>query len=457
MKRRRRLVAAIATLTFVTLGGAFLVVYLENNNVQEHQLDAALLREAAEEAREIASTGGRTLMISARPGPLANDVGPLTKYAALYDREGRVLAQTRSFEGHPPALPLALKQVQARPFNLWHRSEHLRGVWAAVPGRPDLQLMLAAPRTDLDGDEAFLARAMLGVFLVAFVWSLLVSIWLVGRFTRGHESIAKVARRVAHGDLSARVVDATRDAEVAQLSRDVNHMIDRLSSLLASHRLFVAHAAHELRSPLTALYGELSHGLRKPREAAAYRQVIEEALESTERLKTLTEDLLALARLSADAERGPLEVLDLVDVIERARQAVSGEAEQLGITLQIARTGELRVEGKPLELERLFRNLLENAVRHAPPRSAVELLPATGPGGHRVHVINGGRPIPAEDHERIFEPFVRGAYESAEGRPGAGLGLTIARQVATNHGGGLRLNRERTDGVELIVTLPADS
>lgn len=451
MNRRRRLVLSIAVLTFVTLGGAFWAIYLANNRAQESQLDKALLREARHEALIIAKAGNGRLTISEGSGLEANDV-PLTKYAALYRRDGGVLAQTPSFEGKPPLLPEDSDTHE--PFDLWHRAEHLRGVWVPVPEQPNLQLLLAAPRADLDGDADFLARGMLGVFAATFAWLLIVSAWLIARFARTHEVIADVARKVAYGDLSARVREDQKDPEARQLADDVNQMIEKLASLLEAHQHFIAHAAHELRSPLTALYGELSHGLRRPREAAAYKQIIQEALESTERLRSLAEDLLALARLSAAMPTDDSgDVVDLREVIERARQEVASEAAQHGVDLRVY-GGQALVEGRPLDLTRLFRNLLENAVRHAPAQTAVELTLVPGKAMHQIHVFNGGRPIAAEDRERIFEPFVRGAYENAEGRTGAGLGLAIARQVARNHGGGLALG-EPEDGVELVVTLRA--
>ncbi len=453
MKRRRQLVASIASLTLLSLGASFVAVWVSNTRVQERQLDQALLHEVREEAREVAAAGGQGLMISARPGPQANDVGPLTKYAALYAQDGRVVAQTRSFEGGAPERPAKSAHKTERLFTVWHRSEHLRGVWAHVPGRPEVTLLLAAPRTDLDGDEAFLGRAMLIAFLVSVAWTLAISGWLVGRFTRGYELVAAAAHKVALGDRTARVPESGQDAELRQLARDVNHMIDRLDELLSSHQVFIAHAAHELRSPLTALYGELSHGLRRERDNAAYRRVLEEALDSTQRLRTLTEDLLALARLSSDAGDEPREVVWLDQLLQRASHAMLHEAEQRSVRIELRREPAC-VSGRPLDLERLIRNLLENAIRHAPEGSVVEVVLRPG-REHAVHVINQGPPIPIADPDRIFEPFVRGPNENAEGRTGSGLGLAIARRIALSPGGNLSLSKGRSAGVELVLTLPA--
>jgi two-component system OmpR family sensor kinase len=449
VKLRNRLSATVAALSLATLGGSFFAVYRANNRVQERQLDDALLREAREEANEAATSGGDDLKISARPGPQANDVGPLTKYAAIFAANDRVLDATESFRG---AVPRGLVQPLSQPFDLWHGKEHLRAVFVPIPGAQHTTLLLAAPRSDLDGDEAFLGRAMLSVFAFAFGWVVLVSTWVVRRFTRGHEAVAEVARKVAAGDLDARVRLPGRDDEVTQLGRDVNQMIARLSALLGNHQVFIAHAAHELRSPLTALYGELSHAVRKSRSAEEYKQAIDEALDATKRLMALAEDLLALARL-ADQDLEHEAQVELLPLLQRAVKALAADAQQRQVQIEIE--GQLgAVSGRPLDLERLLRNLLENALRHAPQGSPVRVTLASG-REQVVRVGNRGGPIPEPDRERIFEPFWRGAYASAEGHPGAGLGLAIARQIAVGHGGQLTLAAPEGDAVEFVLRLPS--
>ena len=182
----------------------------------------------------------------------------------------------------------------------------MRGVLTDVPGAAGLKLLFAASRADLDGDATFLQRAMELVFAVAVAWTVGVATWIVRRLTRNQRRIAEVVRRVAAGDLSARVGAARAGAAAAaqaaagdevRLVMDVDDMIDRLAGLLSAQRVFIAHAAHELRSPLTALYGELALALRRSRDADEYRAAIREALDSTRQLKGLAEDLLAVARL----------------------------------------------------------------------------------------------------------------------------------------------------------------
>jgi two-component system heavy metal sensor histidine kinase CusS len=294
---------------------------------------------------------------------------------------------------------------------------------------------------------------MLIVFAVAVFWAVLVATWVVGRLTRGHEAIAAAARSVAGGDLSARVAVPRGTDEVSRLASDVNRMIEQLSGLVASQREFIAHAAHELRSPLTTLYGELQLALRRERDADGYRGAIEEALDSATRLKTLAEDLLALARIgSTVADSG--ELVSPRTAVEEAVRTVASEAQARDVRLAI--DGDARVvSGRPQDLERLFRNLVENAVRHSPPGAAVEVRLRDTNEHVVVTVSDEGRGVPDGDRERIFEPFFRGAHESVNDVPGVGLGLAIARKIASAHGGALELGPARDRGAQFVVRLPA--
>jgi len=283
---------------------------------------------------------------------------------------------------------------------------------------------------------------------VAVAWAAMVASWIMRRLTRGHEAVTAVARRVAAGDLSARVDVDVSDPEARQLAGDVNKMIERLSALLAAHEEVVTHAAHELRSPMTTLYGELAHALRRARDGEGYRVAITAALESTQRLRELAENLLTMARIGGTAEE-PLDPVSLGEVLERAARAVQGAAAERQVVLDID-YGTFVVWGRARDLERLFCNLYENAIRHSPVGARVTVTAASDGARVRVHVIDRGPGVPSADRERIFRPFFRSS--ASYGTPGYGLGLAIARKVARAHAGDVTL-AERVDGAEFVVEL----
>jgi two-component system heavy metal sensor histidine kinase CusS len=448
LRFQRRLIAGVTLATIVTLGVALFVVGRAVNASQQGQLDEALVGEARQEASEAAALGGDRLDVSDAPGPAADDIGHLTKYAAIY-REHSLVAATPTFRGKVPAFA-TIDHPLGQCFDSFVRREHVRAVLVPIPNHAGALLFLAAPRFDLDRDAAFLGRASLLVLLAAALWAAVVAIWIVGRFTRGHQAVVAVARQVAAGNLSARVSEATSDQEMVQLAQDVNSMIDRLSALLTTQQDFIAYAAHELRSPLTLLYGELTFALRRPREDSSYVAVIEEALDSTRRLKTLAEDLLMLARVGVANSDGA--ELSTRKIIEESMRTLAAEAASREVELRVE--GDSRViVGRPHDLERLFRNLLENAVRHSPRGGVVATDICDDDGAVVVRVRDQGPGIEASDRERIFEPFYRGPRESAENLPGAGLGLAIARTIARSHGGDVLLDPASHRGAEFIVRL----
>jgi two-component system, OmpR family, sensor kinase len=453
MTFRSRLVVATSALSVATLGLSFGSVYVAVNRSQERQLDGAILAEAAEEADEAAAAGGDRLVISDGPGPTANDVGPLTKYGVIFDRAGAARAFTRTFHDGPPAYRAIAHPLRA-PFDTQLGAERLRAVLVPIPRQEGFSLLLAAPRADLDGDAAFIGRAMMLVFGLATLWSVALTGAVVKRLTREHQHIAAVALQVAEGDLSARVQVHARDPEIARLADNVNHMVEQLQQLLDAQRLFVSHAAHELRSPIATIYARLSLALRRPRDPAEYRATIEETAEAMKGLSALAEDLLRLASTAADdrADAGPTPV---ARAVREAIRLVDDEAAARGVQILVSDADDVHVVGRPRDLERLLRNLLENAVRHSPEGGRVRLAVASRDRTVEIAVTDEGEGVPAHHRAHIFEPFFRGDRERAHGERGAGLGLAIAREIARHHGGDLALDGAFEGGARFVATLPA--
>lgn len=455
---RARLIAAVLLITFVALGVAFAAVYLAVSSSERGQLDASLLLEAHEEAREAARVGGSALVIGEGAGPVADDIGPLTKYAVVYDEGGEVLDATETFGGAPPPLT-ALPEAVGEPFDTAFGAEPLRAVVVDVPQANGARLLLAAPRTHLERDERFLWKTLLWVLVGAVVWASLLATGVLLRLTRHHKAIADVAQRVAGGDLSARVPTEGAAGETGRMVLDVNEMITRLQSLVTSQARFIAYASHELRSPLTVLDGELSLALRAPRENAEYRAAIQAALDSTRHLKHLAEDLLTLARVAnsyrdSTAEISARELLEgAVEHALRARQAPPQAVR--------ADLAEGWVRGNFRDLRRLFSNLLDNALRYTSEGQQVQVRARFQAERLLVWIADEGPGIPEADRTRVFEPFYRGPHDQASDAAGAGLGLAIVQQIAHAHGGSARAlgSHERDPslagrGACLLVELP---
>lgn len=227
--------------------------------------------------------------------------------------------------------------------------------------------------------------------------------------------------------------------------------LERLQQALAEQRRFVSDASHELRTPLATLRSSLEIALAHP-QRRDWPAVVRTALADTGRLQQLADDLLLLARLGPDASTaGPVDrpVVDLAGIVAEqvGERAHSGPA-----TITLPDTGPVLVRGAELDLSRVVRNLLDNAVRHAQRHVAVELTATDGTAV--LTVTDDGPGIPEADRERVFDRFVR--LDPARDRPdgpaghGAGLGLAIVRGVVTRLGGTV----EVTGPATLTVRLP---
>ena len=451
MSLRARFVAASSGVALATSTTAFCAVWVTYNATQERQLDSALAAEAEADAAEASYTDDT--LRSGAPVLRRGDLGPITKYAAIYDGSGQAILWTPNLE--PARLPWQrVVHALGAPFDLWWNNRHLRAVLVPIHGRDARTLWLATPRTDLDDDAGSLARRMAVAALVSTIASAAATSWVARLLTRDHERIAAAARAVAGGDLAARVGPTSSDAEMVQLGRDVDEMIARLAVLVDTQQRFIANASHELRSPITTLLGELSFALRSGRDATAYREAIGEALDSARRLKAVAEDLLELARVGA-SEAVPTAVR-LGDAVHAAVDAVRTAAAETGVTVETACNGAI-VDGNAGDLERLVRNLLENAVRHSPPGGRVRIAARDDGASILLTVADDGPGVPDDARERIFEPFFRLAVPRTGARGGTGLGLAIGRGIARAHGGDLWLDPPAppSRGARFVVRFPA--
>ncbi|MFD5885851.1 sensor histidine kinase [Streptomyces sp. NPDC060334] len=237
---------------------------------------------------------------------------------------------------------------------------------------------------------------------------------------------------------------------VPWLARTINVTLDRVFAGVARQKVFIADASHELRSPIANLRASLESSLAHP-EMVDWPETVREALDDIERLQHLTDDLLLLARLddSAPPAGTPVDLAALAhDLVEEFRHL------RIHQTLRFTSYTDdpVVVHGSAVQLERLLRNLLDNAARHA--RTVTDIAVTNGADGlARVEIRDDGPGIPPADRERVFERFTRLDGARARNTGGSGLGLAIAREIAARHGGTLRV-APNPSGALLVVGLP---
>ena len=273
------------------------------------------------------------------------------------------------------------------------------------------------------------------------------------------EEIGATAHQIgATGDLSRRVSSGRTD-ELGKLADAFNTMLDRLeaaraelSRTIETQRRFVDDASHELRTPLTIMRGNLELVARDPRMPEAERlAALGDAIDEAERMSQLVDDLLALARVDAgmampdtDVPLGPL-----VEEVALAAHAAAGERT---LTVQGA-ADDVRVRGSEPLLRRLVENLTDNAIKYTGPGGRIGIALAGENGTARLRVSDDGVGMTPEERTHAFDRF--GRSDRSRERPGAGLGLSIAKAVVEAHGGTIEVSSEPGAGTTFTISLPA--
>ncbi len=300
-------------------------------------------------------------------------------------------------------------------------------------------------------DQAVRVTGIVGV--AALVAALALAAGLARRILTPLDEVTRTAREITESDLSRRL-EVRGDDELAELSRTVNAMLDRLQAAFAAQRAFVDDAGHELRTPITVVRGhlELLDGA-DPVERAETQALL---LDELDRMHRIVEDLLTLARAEQPdfVRPAPFDLDELTTGVHRRVRALSTDH-----TWQLDGVGLGRVVGDEQRLTQALVQLADNAVQHTPPGTVVGIGSALDPARDgrpamvRLWVRDDGPGIAPEDRDRVFDRFARGA-DGPRRSDGAGLGLAIVRAIARAHGGEVELGGGPGRGATFTLHLP---
>jgi two-component system sensor histidine kinase MprB len=276
------------------------------------------------------------------------------------------------------------------------------------------------------------------------------------------ERLTGAVEHVASTQNLQAAIPVSGEDEIARLARSVNAMLAALESSRTAQRMLVEDASHELRTPLTSLRtnielliradtGGAGTGRLLPAEDRA--KLLQDLEVQVVELAQLTNELVELARQDASPE--PVEEVDLPDVVGAAvqRARVRATAVTFIATVDTARHPAV-VAGRPLALERMVLNLLDNAAKWSPPGGTVHIGLSTDTDSAVLTVADSGPGIDADDLPRVFERFYRAT--AARSMPGSGLGLAIVAQTVAQHRGTVTAGRSATGGALMTVRLPLD-
>lgn len=271
-------------------------------------------------------------------------------------------------------------------------------------------------------------------------------------------SFRPIARAVAEADgvsdlAQGRRLTESGPTEVQGFLHAINGLLDRLDAAHRAQARFTDEAAHELRTPIAILLGELELALRRPRSAEEHRLTLVSLREEVQRLHALVEGLLSLARLDAGAATAREELL-ASEIAEAAAVAEAGALSAAGCALRLERRSDGRALASRALVVSALGNLLRNAAVHAPGREVRLLVDLKG-SLLVFRVEDQGPGLPEAEREAAFDRLARSGRARRDAPEGLGLGLPLAREVARRHGGSCWLEEAPGGGCAAVLTLAA--
>lgn len=316
-------------------------------------------------------------------------------------------------------------------------------------------IQVAASLDPVHALQRLLLLALLAIVVLG-TGATLIGAWrLAGSAVQPVMEITEQATHIEVGTLDQRISAHAATDEYRGLVGVLNRMLDRLSGAFAAQRRFTGDVSHELRSPLTALRGEVEVALRADRSPHDYQRVLHSALEEIDRMTTMTEELLLISRAEAGLIAPQREPTDLNRVVTAALERLRPRIEERELHVENAVTAAngRSVQLDPAMVGRLVDELLDNAVIHSDPGGRIIVRHERLPDALRLVVEDTGPGIALADLPHLFEPYYRADAARTRGS-GTGLGLTTALSIARLHGGTIRAANRESGGARFEVELP---
>ena len=376
---------------------------------------------------QVIDGAGRVRRASAHAGQ-----APLLSAAELHQaRHGHVLL-TRTVD-HQPMRLLATRLSE-------------QNGWVGIVG------------VSLANSDGTLRQVTVGLLIGGTAFVILAGIgayWLARAALAPVERLRREAAALSEDDTGATLrVPGTHD-EIAALAGTMNDLLLRLRTALARQRAFVADASHELRTPFAVLHGELELAGRPGRSKDELTAAVASAAEEASRLTRITDDLLLLARGDENKLSLQLDRTDVTSLLARSAQQARARAEAAGVTCRVEATTGLIAVVDAGRIRQAVDNLVDNALRFAPPGTEVLICAQITAGSLVIEVSDSGPGFPAEFLPHAFERFRRPDQGRARSAGGAGLGLAIVQAIAVAHGGTAVAANRPEGGATVRLKLPA--
>jgi signal transduction histidine kinase len=431
----------------VVLAAAGLLVQQRSRANLDRALASALHARSADIA---------TLAQQSDSGLAEATVAHRAEVAQILDRSGRVIDQTRGF----PRRALVTRSALDRA-----RRGHATTIDARLPnGQPGRLLATQVRGQDHPlivvvgqslGDRNRALSDLTGVLLLGGPLALLLACVagyaLTGAALRPVDALRRRADAISAADLDARLPSAGGNDELGRLGRTLNQMLTRIHESVARERTFVADASHELRTPLAMVRTELELIARDRPTGHELQAAARSAIDETDRLTRLADDLLLLARADHGRAAVHTEPAPAGDLLAAAAARATRRAPPGGVEVTLADEGDAVVLADRDRVAQALDNVVDNARRHA--RGRVDLCARSNGGLVELHVVDDGPGFPDHFLPHAWERFARA--DAGRTEEGTGLGLAIVRTIAEMHGGHAGARNRPGGGADVWIALPA--
>lgn len=424
--------------------GAVLYLYLRNS--LNNQLDVSLIKQC-ELIYNFVSEKNVDLYnftpdsIYASPDELVYDLAfeaialnPNNTFIQVSFKD-KVIFQTENLRGYNTYLSGGSdRDLYLKTFTDKNLSQH--SIRAAVFNKNNYQIVTAFPLVLINNALDSLTDLYIVIAPIFLVVSVLGGAFLSFKSLSRIDSIINHTKYITTQNLDEKIKGDEFDDEYGRLTKTMNEMIGRIKKSIEYMNQFSISAAHELKTPLTILRGEIELALRSKISVEEYKEVLQSNLDETIRLINIVDKLFFISKTDHSVIKITRQKTDLCQFISTAIEAMKRIAEEKQITLNYFCDEKVHVEVDTALMNQIIYNLVDNAIKFSHPNEEVNIR--AGKANHNkafISVSNKGETIPAEFHKKIFERFFR--VESSRNRDtgGAGLGLSVVKSIVEMHGG----------------------
>ena len=451
-KRLLLIYTVIYSVTFVLVA---LIIYTLPRTRLLAEIDTSLNKLASEIRPSNTRIGPGGLQINI-PNDLANFETAST-FLIIIDENGNIVAGSSNISGLRTYLDPDGLQDKPHYDLVRHGDALLRVLSAPLIVQTETESVIVGHLQVarlLDNYDSF--NRLLGIALIIGFGAALLSMIIAARLTpslfKPLENIVEVTQQITRADdLSRRIPDNGRTDELGDLTRAINHALERLERLFRAQQRLLADVSHELRTPLTTIRGNADLMQQMGEYDPELLQIIQE---ESKRMARLVGDLLLLAR--ADAGGLPLarQIIELDTLFFEVYRKFIVLQEQENVSVTIKEVDQAVVMGDPDRLKQVFINLIDNAIKYTPSGGEVYLRLSKEDGWVQVDVSDTGIGIPENDLPHIFDRFYRVDKARSRAQGGSGLGLSIARWIIQEHGGMIRATSKVGEGTTFSIKLP---